>query len=70
MALELFELNPAGLLLHEYLLPGTAVLPIAAQEPKQIFDDEPAFAAGRGLMVSITIFTLLHPVLFFVSISV
>ena len=34
--LELVELNPAGELTHEYVLPPTAVVPIEIEAPVQI----------------------------------
>ena len=40
---------------QEYKLPLTAVAPIPVDEPTHIVALEPALAAGRGLMVTVTV---------------
>ena len=64
------EVNPLGLLVHEYVLPLTAVAPILAEPPTQMAELLPALAAGRGLTVTTTVFDLLHEVAVTVSVKV
>jgi len=46
------ELNPAGVELQLYELPGTAAAPSVVLSFKQIDLSEPAAAAGKGLTVT------------------
>jgi hypothetical protein len=52
--LERLDVNPAGLLTHEYVLPATAATPIVEQVPVQIVEGDPSFASGSGLTVTTT----------------
>ena len=52
--LELTEVNPAGELIHEYVLPVTAVAPIAMLFPVQMLLFAMVADAGNGLTVITT----------------
>lgn len=55
------EVNPDGLLTHEYELPVTAVAPIGIVVIVQIFVLAIVAAAGIGLTFIVNEFVLLHP---------
>ena len=63
------EFNPADGL-QEYVLPITDPPPIVVLPPKQMTLSFPAFAAGNGFTLTVTIFDLLQPVKVMVSVSV
>ena len=62
------ELNPvAGV--QEYVSPETDAAPINTLLPLHMDTSFPAFADGRGLIVTVTEFDLLHPVAIIVSVN-
>ena len=63
------EFNPADGL-QEYVLPMTEAPPIVVLPPKHMTLSVPAFAAGNGLTVTVTVFVLEQPVAVIVSVSV
>jgi hypothetical protein len=63
------EVNPDGLLVHEYVLPVTAVPPIVNELPEQIVFAGPVTADGIGLTVTVTEFEFTQP-FEFVSVTV
>ena len=67
VALELVELNPDGTDDQLYVLPKTDAAPMEALCPRQIVELLPAFAAGSGLTVIVTLCVLVHPVAVMVS---
>ena len=60
---------PDGVLDQEYVLPVTAVAPIAVVLPGQILEFVPALAAGREFTVTVTLFEATQP-LTLVSVTV
>ena len=64
------DVNPAGLLVHAYVLPLTAAAPILIEFPVQMLVLEIVAAFGIGLTVMVTEFDFLHPVAVFVSVTV
>ena len=56
------EENPEGLLVHEYVLPLTALAPIVVELPLQMVLALPALAVGNGFTVMTTEFDLLQEV--------
>jgi hypothetical protein len=55
------DVYPEGVLVHEYVFPETAVVPIAAEVPAQTEVLVPALAAGLEFTVMVTEFVLLQP---------
>src|SRR5207245_2006120 len=53
------ELNPGGLLLHEYLFPEIADEPKVSVLPKQMLVFTPAFIMGRIVSISTTLSLLI-----------
>jgi hypothetical protein len=51
------------------VFPEIAVEPITVEEPLQIETADPAFAAGSGLTVMVTVFVCEHPVAGFDSVN-
>ena len=64
------EVNPAGELTHEYVLPATDAAPMDMLEPVQIAVLDITEAEGRGLTVTVTELDLLQPVAVIVSVKV
>ena len=64
------EVNPLGLLTHEYVLPMTAAAPIDAESPTQIAVFAAAAAAGSGFTDMVTAWELVQPVAVMVSVRV
>jgi hypothetical protein len=62
------EVNPLGLLVHEYWLPDTAAQPMVVHDPVQTVLGLPTQAAGSGLTVITTELVLEHPVVGLVSV--
>ena len=58
-AFDVVATNPEGLLVQAYISPETAVAPIVALAPIQIYDDDPALAAGIGFTVKVAALELL-----------
>ena len=59
--LETVEVNPTGMLTHEYELPATTVAPTEILVPVQILALAIVPAAGRGLTVIVTELDLTQP---------
>ena len=68
--MDSFEVNPAGLDVHAYVLSPTALAPMPMDSPKQIAALVPALAAGNGLTVTTTSFDAVQPAALIVSTSV
>jgi hypothetical protein len=61
VGLEDVEVNPAGELVHEYVLPATAVAPIDNDVPLHIVVLEIVVADGKGFTVIVTEFDFTQP---------
>jgi hypothetical protein len=55
------EVKPTGLLIHEYVLPVTAVAPIAMDVPVQILELDIVAATGSGFTVILTVLDFIQP---------
>ena len=64
------EVNPAGDEVQLYVFPAIAAAPIVVLAFMQIDRFAPAFAAGCGLTVIVTLLLLKHPVAVIVSVKV
>ena len=64
---EEVDVNPDGLLVHEYVLPLTEVAPMAIDAPEQMAVLAIIEAAGKALTVTVTGFDFVQPVAVIVS---